>query len=74
VPIGVATVVAVAVVVAVLAQQFLPAEVVSIRVGVVVAEMVECCPLTLVVFLVESGPDVPLHCMFPQTQVLSFLR
>jgi hypothetical protein len=74
VPIGVATVVAVAVVVAVLAQQFLPAEVVSIRVGVVVAEMVECCPLTLVVFLVESGPDVPLHCMFPQTQVPSFLR
>jgi hypothetical protein len=26
------------------------------------------------VFLVGSGPDVPLHCMLPQTQVLSFLR
>ena len=43
---------AVAVVVAVLAQQFLP---------------MERCPLTLVVFLTESGPDVPLHCMLPQT-------
>jgi hypothetical protein len=60
-------VVAVVVVVAVLAQQFLPMEVVSIGVAVAVVEMVECCPLTLVVFLVESGPDVPLHCMFPQT-------
>jgi hypothetical protein len=25
-------------------------------------------------FLVESGPDVPLHFMLPQTQVLSFLQ
>ena len=64
-PVGVAMVVAVAGVVAVLPQQFLPTEVVSIGVGVVVAEMAERCPLTLVVFLVESGPDVPLHCMFP---------
>ena len=74
VPIGVAMVVAVVGVVVVLPQQFLPMEVVLIQVGVVAAEMAERCPLTLVVFLVESGPGVPLHCMFPQTQVLSFLR
>jgi len=76
-PVGVAMVVAVVGVVAVLLQQFLHMEVVLIGVGVAVAvavvEMVECCPLTLVMFLVESGPNVPLHCMFPQTQVLSFL-
>ena len=39
-----------------LAQQFLPTKVVLMRVGVVMAEMAERCPLTLVMFLVESGP------------------
>ena len=65
--------VAVVVAVLVLVQQFLPIEAVSMGVGVAVVEMGEHCPLTLVVFLVDSGPDVPLHCMLPQTQVLFFL-
>jgi hypothetical protein len=50
-------------------------EAVSAGVAMVVAvAVVVLTQQFLVVFRVESGPDVPLHCMLPQTQVLSFLQ